>query len=230
MSTVIFFLFVAALNVYALLLVFARSWLFRTPVYRPMVLNWWLSAVPILILVATFVGLRLSAPVDSRLLTLSVLVIGGVTWLVMLPNSSYLVTELNLNHRTEDDPAPLWYDIVAVLSLAMSGVVNTVFTILLAQLMYVALLDSDDARDAPEVWGLAAVVIVLVSVGMYLGRYVRLNSWDVRSPRRLITKITSHFREPGVVKTFLLFAATHSIFIGLIFGLIVPPVLEATGS
>ncbi|MFD6860643.1 hypothetical protein ACFWCF_25310 [Rhodococcus sp. NPDC060090] len=37
-----------ALNIYALAMILARSWIYRVPVYRPMVKNFFLSVAPLL--------------------------------------------------------------------------------------------------------------------------------------------------------------------------------------
>jgi uncharacterized membrane protein len=139
---------VALLNVYALALVVVRGVLYRTPVYRPMLLNLGLSIVPVFVLGAVVLALlALLAAGAPTAVTATVTVAGTLAWLVLLPNAGYLVTELNFSHRRDDDRVPLWYDIVAVLTLALSGVLNTVVNVLVAQMLYAVLRYPDD--DAP---------------------------------------------------------------------------------
>lgn len=222
-------LFTIGLNAYALLLIYLRSWVYRVPVYRPMVKNFVLSVLPLALFLAVAIVLVLTVGLVSRALGIVVGAAGFAVWLLALPNSGYLITELNQNHRREDDEVPLWYDIIAVLTFAMSGVVNTVLGVLAAQLTFTLILFGDSnagLRTAP-VRAVPIVIILLVSIGIYLGRYLRLNSWDVRSPRRMWAALREHFDSRRAVGNFLLFCATHTVFLLLIYGLIAGPLLEA---
>ncbi|MFC6010277.1 DUF1361 domain-containing protein [Nocardia lasii] len=223
-------LLTAALNAYALLLIYLRSWLYRVPVYRPMVLNFFLSLLPLAILAGVVVVTAVVHLIAPIWVTITVGAAGLLVWLLALPNSSYLITELNLNHRREDDPVPLWYDIVAVLSFAMSGVVNMVVCVFVVQLGFVIAIfgDSDNAAMRGG-WALllAVLIIVAVSVGIYLGRYLRLNSWDVRSPHRLWAKVREHFDSVAALGNFALFCVCHTIFLWLMYSLIVGPLIDA---
>lgn len=222
-------LFTIGLNAYALLLIYLRSWLYRVPVYRPMVKNFMLSVLPLAVFLAVAIVLVLTVGFVSRPLGIAVGTAGFAVWLLALPNSGYLITELNQSHRREDEEVPLWYDIIAVLSFAMSGVVNTVLGVMAAQLMITVMLfgDSNAALASVPARSTAVVIIALVSVGIYLGRYLRLNSWDVRSPRRMWTKVREHFDSRAAVGNFALFCLTHTVFLLLIYGLIAGPFLDA---
>ncbi|MEV6063349.1 DUF1361 domain-containing protein [Nocardia asteroides] len=223
-------IYTVALNLYAVLLIFARSWIYRVPVYRPMVLNFFLSVLPLVLLAVTVLACGLATALGGTLAGLVVLVLGLAVWLLALPNSSYLITELNLNHRRTDDPVPLWYDIIAVLSFVMSGVVNMVVSVLLVQIVFVTVFYGDD--DTAAMTGaparlLCVIVLSLVSIGMYLGRYLRFNSWDVRAPGRMWTKLREHFDSGTAVGNAVLFCLTHTVFLYLVYGLIVDPLVDA---
>lgn len=215
------------MNVFAVVLVVARARAFHRPLYRPMLLNIGLSILPVFVLlgglVATLVALaasRSSSGGPTGTVALVIAVVSALVWLLLLPNASYLITELNLSHRTEDDPTPLWYDIVLVITLAMSGVLNLVVNVLAVQVLYgVARYPSDDVAGLtePDTRLVAVVIIMLSAIGVYLGRYLRLNSWDVTHPRSFVGKVRAHFGEPGVVGTFLGFTLVHTIFIALLY-------------
>lgn len=220
---------VAALNIYAFVLVLARSWFFKVKVYRPMLLNIGLSIAPILVLLGAiiltgFVGR--AAPWA----TLPVAILGGLTWLLMLPNAGYLITELNFSHRKEGDPTPLWFDIIAVLSLAMSGVANTVYNVFLAQIFVVILSSPRTAIEAlhPTAWIVAFLLIILVTIGMYLGRYVRVYSWDIVHPIGFVRRVKQQLSKPHEVRNSVLFILTHTVFLALIYGIIIAPLLVQT--
>lgn len=82
-----------------------------------MLWNIWLSVVPLGVLLTGWLSATLLLLV-ARPGAYVVLIVTGVVWL-LLPNSSYLITELNQSHRRENDVVPLWYDIILVITLAL---------------------------------------------------------------------------------------------------------------
>jgi uncharacterized membrane protein len=111
------------------------------------------------------------------------------------------------HHRAEPQPPrgrpgarrrPLWYDIVQTLTLTISGIANAVLSLAILQTVLIVLF-IDPARPTVPAssWAFAVVVIVLGAVGVYLGRYLRFNSWDVRHPLGMLRKLGAHFRVRG---------------------------------
>lgn len=217
------------LNLFALALVLLRAPLFRLPVYWPMVLNVGLSVAPAVVLgIGVALVMFVVTVVPNQALLLAVIALVLVVWVLLLPNAAYLVTELNFSHRRPtNDPASLWYDIVMVLSLALSGVLNMLMNVLLVQFAYVLLVrpnDNDPYRQ-PDSWVLVAVTLVLVSVGIYLGRYIRFNSWDLLHPWSFVRKLAEHFRVRAHLRTLAGFVVVHTVFFGLTYLLVVAPVV-----
>jgi uncharacterized membrane protein len=216
-----------ALNLYAAGLVVARSLVYRARLYRPMLLNIGLSIAPILIL-ALALGLWLLLTVEvGRWAGFAALAPLGVLWLLMLPNASYLITELNLSHRREDDAVPIWYDVILVITLAMSGVTNTVLNVFVAHTTYALAVHGDHARGFISADALVAVgaVLLLLGLGMYLGRYLRLNSWDVRHPAAFARKAVGHFRVGGNAWACLGFSLTYAVFLAVMYAIMVGPII-----
>jgi uncharacterized membrane protein len=95
----------------------------------------------------------------------------AIPWLVFLPNAPYLVTDLV--HLREGTPVPIWVDAAMLSAFAGAGLLLGA-----ASLLQVT-------RLARELWGpipaaaLAIVVTGLVGVGIYIGRFLRWNSWDL---------------------------------------------------
>ena len=53
---------------------------------------------------------------------------------------------------------------------------------------------------------------------MYLGRSVRLNSWDVRHPRSLVTKVARRTcASPAPSGNALGFTLLHALFLGIMY-------------
>ena len=150
-----------------------------------------------------------------------------VIWLLLLPNAGYLITELNLSHRHDDDPVPMWFDVVLVISLAMSGVLNTVLNVFVVQVGYVLEVHGDEAAplQGADARVLVVVILLVTSFGMYLGRSVRLNSWDVRHPGSVVRKTLDHLRQPGAAGNAIGFTVLHAVFLGLMYLVVVGPVI-----
>lgn len=107
-----------------------------------------------------------------------------VAWLLMFPNSPYLVTDLV--HLRERPPTPLWFDALILASAAIAG--------LLAGFVSLHLVQAAVARRLGAAWGwvMAVSVLGLSGFGVYVGRFARFNSWDVLTrPRTLLYDIGS---------------------------------------
>jgi len=220
---------VVGMNALAVLLVLGRAAAFRTRLYRPMLLNVGLSVAPVLVLGAgvllVAVALAVSLP---RGVAIAVEVVVLLVWLLLLPNAGYLVTELNLSHRRPEDQVPEWYDILLVLSLAMSGVLNMLMNVFLVQLAYAGVrFDAVDALEGVEIRMLTVVVLALASFGVYVGRNVRVNSWDVLHPWSLVAKIVRHLRDGRHARDAVGFTLVCGAFFGLMYLVVVGPLVRA---
>ncbi len=218
---------IVLLNVYAGVLVVLRARVYGVTLYRPMLLNIGLSFLPLLLAVVFGTGFVLLVPVFGRAAeviggggTVAIwvyLVIATAVWLLFFPNSVYLITELNFSHRAETTPVPLWYDIVQTLALTLSGIANAVLSLAVVQSMVILLMDRRDQQIPGASWAFAATVIVLGAVGVYLGRYLRVNSWDVRHPSSMMRKLGAHLRQRGKALEAFGFVLTHSLLIALLY-------------
>lgn len=101
-----------------------------------------------------------------------------IAWLLLFPNSPYLVTDLI--HLRSRPPIPLWFDALILVSAAVAG--------LLAGFVSLHLVQAAITRRLDMFWGwlIAVMVLGLSAFGVYLGRFVRLNSWNVLSRPRTI--------------------------------------------
>ena len=113
----------------------------------------------------------------------------GAVWLLFFPNAPYLVTDLF--HLEPRAGVPYWYDLALILSCAWNGLM----------LAYASLLDMHTlVRQRLGFWagwGFATVALGLSAFGVYLGRYLRFNSWDILSnPFTLFYDIVQRFLHP----------------------------------
>lgn len=110
-------------------------------------------------------------------------------WLAFLPNAPYLVTDFV--HLSHEAPVPLWFDVALFGSCAATG----------ALLGYAAVADVECVLAAAFGKRVAAIVafgsLLLCGYGIYLGRFLRWNSWDVvGSPGTLVHQIAREFAHP----------------------------------
>lgn len=113
------------------------------------------------------------------------------SWLIFFPNSPYILTDLF--HLQSRSSAPIWYDLIVILSFAWTGLVYG----------FVSLMDIERLfrrRIGARLTNLISVLFLFLgSLGIYLGRYLRWNSWDVVSnPFGLFSDIFDRFFNPSV--------------------------------
>ena len=160
-----------------------------------LVWNLVLAAVP---LVASTAIVRL----DARRAPVPALLALGAVWLLFLPNAPYLLTDLvHLAHRP---PVPFAFDLGLLLSAAGTG--------LLAGYVSLADVQGVVARrlGARLAGAFAAGALFLSAFGIYLGRDLRWNSWDVvTAPGVLLSDVAERLLDPlahpGTVATTLVY-------------------------
>ncbi|HEY0158481.1 MAG TPA: DUF1361 domain-containing protein [Thermoanaerobaculia bacterium] len=112
-----------------------------------------------------------------------------IVWLLFLPNAPYIVTDfIHLRQRTG---IPLWYDILLLISSAGTGLILGYASVMIVQRIV--------ARRYGVVrgWFVAVTALILSAFGIYLGRFLRFNSWEVLSdPMPLFSGIASRIMNP----------------------------------
>jgi uncharacterized membrane protein len=93
-------------------------------------------------------------------------------WLIFFPNAPYMLTDLQDLARASSG-APLWYDVIIVVWCSWTAMLLGVVSLYLMQDIVM--------RTFGRVLGWTFVFVIsgLSSFGMYIGRFVRLNSWDI---------------------------------------------------
>jgi uncharacterized membrane protein len=112
-----------------------------------------------------------------------------VIWLLFFPNAPYILTDLF--HLRLKSAMPKWFDLILILSFAWTGLVFG----------YLSLWDIEKilSKSLSQIWiSLISVCLLFIgSFGIYLGRYLRWNSWDIiNEPFNLIYDISDRLINP----------------------------------
>lgn len=94
-----------------------------------------------------------------------------IAWLLFIPNSFYIITDLfHLEIRTG---IPLWFDLALIFSFAWNGILLGVLSV--RQMEKIAQLKFPSMGE----WKFVYPIMLLNAFGVYIGRYLRYNTWDV---------------------------------------------------
>lgn len=121
-------------------------------------------------------------------------------WLLFLPNAPYLVTEFGLLRVIED--MPVWFDVAMLATFAWVGLVLGFVSVYLVQAVA--------RRLAGPVagWACALGALTASAVGIYLGRYLRWNSWDALvQPAAVLRDTAARLDSPQLIGMSLVMAA-----------------------
>lgn len=110
-------------------------------------------------------------------------------WLLFFPNAPYILTDLfHLKHRQMGE---IWFDLVMILSFAWTGLMFGFYSFL-----------DVERRLEVELGAIPGKIIMsgslfLAGFGIYLGRFLRWNSWDIlQHPFQLGQDILQRFVHP----------------------------------
>jgi uncharacterized membrane protein len=130
-------------------------------------------------------------------------------WLVFLPNAPYIITDFV--HLTPGTAVPLWYDIALLTSCAGTGLL----------LGYTSIADVQAVitrKFSPSLgWAVVITAIFLSGFGIYLGRFLRWNSWDtLTNPLGLFPDIARQVINPLSHPRMLAVTAVYGVglFVG----------------
>jgi uncharacterized membrane protein len=122
-------------------------------------------------------------------------------WLFFLPNAPYMITDL-IHLRDVGPDWMLWFDGMMIFSYAFMGIFITAYVL--------GLMKNELFTERGRQNIFLLIVSFLSSFGIYLGRYIRLNSWDiVLNPIHLATQIFTILKEeyfnPQFIFTLIFF-------------------------
>ena len=151
--------------------------------YTFLVWNLFLAWLPMIFALMACERYRRTSARDWRFLALA------GAWLLFFPNSGYIFTDLT--HLTTHFRPYFWVDLSLILLCALTGLVLGFVSLFLIQTIVQQVL----GRLAG--WLMIAGVAALSGFGIYVGRFLRFNSWDVFfRPKQLYQGIGSWVADP----------------------------------
>jgi uncharacterized membrane protein len=125
-------------------------------------------------------------------------------WLIFFPNAPYILTDLqHLNQGVAN--VPVWYDVILLIWFSWTGMLLGVVSLNLMQ----EIMRRQLGRGTS--WVFVFAVAILSGIGMYVGRFIRLNSWDIlRNPAEMASSVFDWLMDPslrsvGFVSLYTLF-------------------------
>ncbi|MDR1858920.1 MAG: DUF1361 domain-containing protein [Treponema sp.] len=147
-------------------------------------LNWnlFLAFVPWALTSVSFIKPK----IQSSILGVSALL---VFWLLFFPNAPYIITDLF--HLRVIRGMPVWYDTLMILSYAWTGMLFG----------FLSLWDIEQILrrklPSPLVTCISGLLLFVGSFGIYIGRYLRWNTWDLFTrTSEVLTDISDRIANP----------------------------------
>jgi uncharacterized membrane protein len=110
-------------------------------------------------------------------------------WLLFFPNAPYLVTDLK--YLRVIDNAPVWFDVVLLAAAALCGLALGFLSLYLIHAV------AERRFGAAWAWVGVLTMLLLSSVGVFLGRFQRFNSWDVfTDPKPILEDLAKGLADP----------------------------------
>jgi uncharacterized membrane protein len=180
----------------------ARFWYSGHTTFKFLVWNLFLAWIPLFCALALWhYGQQMRKP----LLRMVLLFLG---WLIFFPNAPYLMTDfLHLGQRHN---IPLWYDLILIFSFAWNGLVVGFTALWIVQAV------TQKFYGQGVSWLVVGFTLITSGFGVYLGRFLRWNSWDVLTDpyglaRDVLPRLINPLAHPRTLVVTLLFAAFLTI-------------------
>jgi uncharacterized membrane protein len=133
----------------------------------------------------------------------------GFFWLIFFPNAPYIVTDFY--HLDSRPPVPLWFDISLIAIFAFTGCFLAIASLRGIHRIIEGFMGKIIG------WIFALCALGIASLGVYLGRFGRYNSWDILlSPKSVLKVITANILNPldnlGFLGFTLMFTSILLVF------------------
>jgi uncharacterized membrane protein len=118
--------------------------------------------------------------------------VAAFLWLIFFPNAPYILTDFQHLARLTGE-LPVWFDVMMLIWFAFTGVLLGMVSLFLMQ----EIVRREFGRWTG--WGFVALVTALSSAGVYVGRFLRWNSWDIfRNPGGMVKYTIEKVQDPSL--------------------------------
>ena len=107
-------------------------------------------------------------------------------WLLFFPNAPYILTDLQHLSNAGSD-IPVWYDVILLIWFSFTGLFLGMVSLFLMQ----EIVRREFGRWFS--WGFVLAVAGLSTIGIYMGRFLRWNSWDVLADLDGMARFTLYY-------------------------------------
>lgn len=110
-------------------------------------------------------------------------------WLVLFPNAPYIFTDLM--HISKGSSVAVWFDVLLILMYSITGLIAGFVS------LKIFILEFEEYFSKRTMNVIVSGILFLSAFGIYLGRFLRFNSWDILNrPTILIGEIMDRFVHP----------------------------------
>jgi uncharacterized membrane protein len=129
----------------------------------------------------------------------------ALVWLLFFPNAPYIVTDF-VHLGQFQDKVPSWFDVMLIAWYAWTGLLLGVVSLRLMQEIVAR------AMGSRAGWLFVVLVTVAGSIGIYVGRFLRWNSWTVfQAPLSLADTGWDRINRPDAGELMLGFAVLFAL-------------------
>ena len=180
------FVLLAGASVFSVVVWRVRAELTGTGRYAFLIWNLLLAWIPFVISYFTY-----TLTVHRKWLYV-VIPVAAFLWLIFFPNAPYILTDFqHLAYPASD--LPVWYDVMMLLWFAFTGLLLGMVSLFLMQ----EIVRREFGRWVG--WAFVAAVTGLSSAGVYMGRFLRWNSWDIlRDPSGIALYSFQSVQDPSL--------------------------------
>lgn len=180
-------LLLCAISVFASLMPLFRFLYTRNLVFFFMLVNLFLAFVP------WFISSIIQACEIKNKFVYGALIF---LWIIFFPNAPYMLTDMI--HLWDNGAAPFWYDLIMLLTFGFAGLYYSFVSLRVLEVE----LQKKTCFKKRTIYILRVIFIYVAAFGVYLGRFLRYNSWDIiGNPVAVICDVVKRiilpFNHPG---------------------------------
>lgn len=137
-----------------------------------------------------FVPWLITSLVSGRSFKRNKAVLAGLLliWLLFFPNAPYILTDL---FHLKSGNGIIWFDLILILRFAWAGLMFGLISLVDIEVLFSEATNKSLSRTIP------VFILFISGFGVYIGRYLRWNSWDVLlNPVVLFQQVSECFSNP----------------------------------